>query len=155
MDVVATNGTFALSFGLPAATYRVAVLHRNHLGAMTLNGVALSSVAATVDLTASGTATFGTEARRSVTGAFPTQALWAGDVNFDGSLKYTGGSNDRDPILTDIGGGVPTNTLPGYHGSDVNMDGEAKYTGSDNDRDPILQNIGGSVPTNVRVEQLP
>lgn len=154
-DVVATNGTSALSFGLPAATYRVAVLHRNHLGAMTLNGVALSSVAATVDLTASGTATFGTEARRSVTGAFPTQALWSGDVNFDGDVKYTGDGNDRDIILVRIGGAIPTNETNGYNDSDVNMDGITRYTGGDNDRDRILQAIGGFVPTTIRAAQLP
>ncbi|MBL7954922.1 MAG: PKD domain-containing protein [Flavobacteriales bacterium] len=154
-DVVATNGTSALSFGLPAATYRVAIRHRNHLPAMTLNGVALSSVATTVDLTATGTATFGTEARRSVTGAFPTQALWTGDVNFDGDVKYTGDGNDRDIILVDIGGAVPTNETNGYNDSDVNMDGITRYTGGDNDRDRILQAIGGFVPTTIREAQLP
>jgi hypothetical protein len=131
------------------------MLHRNHLGAMTLNGVALSNAATTVDLSATGTATLGTEARRSISGTFPTQALWAGDVNFDGILKYTGTDNDRDPILSNIGGAVPTNTVTGYLNSDVNMDGIVKYTGTDNDRDPILQNIGGVVPTNVREAQLP
>jgi hypothetical protein len=27
----------------------------------------------------------------------------------DGNVKYTGGSNDRDPILANIGGIIPTN----------------------------------------------
>jgi hypothetical protein len=154
-DVVGTNGTSPLTFSLATGTYRIAMLHRNHLGAMTLNGVALSNAATTVDLSATGTATLGTEARRSISGTFPTQALWAGDVNFDGILKYTGTDNDRDPILSNIGGAVPTNTVTGYLNSDVNMDGIVKYTGTDNDRDPILQNIGGVVPTNVREAQLP
>jgi len=30
----------------------------------------------------------------------------------DGLVKYTGAGNDRDPILTNIGGVVPTNTRP-------------------------------------------
>ena len=30
----------------------------------------------------------------------------------DGPVKYTGAGNDRDPILTNIGGVVPTNTGP-------------------------------------------
>ncbi|MBK6775219.1 MAG: hypothetical protein IPG74_05005 [Flavobacteriales bacterium] len=100
----------------------------------------------------STTPTYGTEACR-VTGA--VQLLWSGDVSFDGVMKYTGLSNDRDPILIEIGGTVPTNTVSGYHDTDVNLDGAVKYTGAGNDRDPILINVGGSVPTNVRLEQLP
>ena len=33
------------------------------------------------------------------------------DVNMDGVTKYIGAGNDRDPILSNIGGSVPTNTL--------------------------------------------
>jgi len=32
------------------------------------------------------------------------------DVNMDGVVRYTGDPNDRDPILVNIGGSVPTNT---------------------------------------------
>ncbi|MBK9514739.1 MAG: hypothetical protein IPO05_14190 [Flavobacteriales bacterium] len=92
------------------------------------------------------------EARKSMGIA---QVLWAGDVNQDGALRYTGQNNDRDPILFSIGGSVPTNTTIGYLVEDINLDGVVKYSGQNNDRDPILQNIGGSVPTNVRQGQLP
>jgi hypothetical protein len=106
-----------------------------------------------LDLTTSSTATFGTEARKTVNGR---AALWAGNVLRDGTLRYSGESNDRDPILQAIGGSVPTNTSAlGYYPEDVNMDGVTRYTGTDNDRDPVLLNIGGSVPTNTRTEQLP
>jgi hypothetical protein len=30
------------------------------------------------------------------------------DVNLDGLVKYTGGGNDSDPILVNIGGSSPT-----------------------------------------------
>jgi hypothetical protein len=33
------------------------------------------------------------------------------DVNMDGMTKYTGLNNDRDPVLQNIGGTVPTNVL--------------------------------------------
>lgn len=154
-DVVATNGVSTLSFPLPPATYRIAVKHRNHLGVMTLNGVALSSSATTVDLSASSTATYGTDARRTVTGAFPTQAMWAGDVDFNGAILYTGEDNDRDPILQRIGGTVPTSTVVGYHDTDVNLDGTTRYTGDGNDRDRVLSTIGGQIPTAIRQAQLP
>ncbi|MBK8338859.1 MAG: hypothetical protein IPK99_02065 [Flavobacteriales bacterium] len=73
----------------------------------------------------------------------------------DASLKYAGGSNDRDPILVAIGGVVPTATVNGYLPTDVTLDGVVKYAGSNNDRDPILINIGGAVPTSTRAQQLP
>jgi membrane protease subunit HflK len=64
-------------------------------------------------------------------------------------------NNDRDPILSAIGGVVPTASISGYRQEDVTMDGNVKYTGGSNDRDPILANIGGIIPTNIRLEQLP
>jgi hypothetical protein len=109
-----------------------------------------------LDFRSPGTATFGTDARKTV-GA--EMALWAGNTFKDTTppirLMYTGTDNDRDPILSAIGGVVPTNVALGYLITDVNMDGRAKYTGTANDRDPILGNIGGLVPTNTRPEQLP
>lgn len=83
------------------------------------------------------------------------RVLWTGNAVPDAQLKYTGTSNDRDPILVAVGGTLPTNTVAGYWPTDVNMDGTVKYTGTGNDRDPVLVNVGGSVPTNVRMKQLP
>lgn len=151
-DIVAPDGTSAIGFCTNSGTYRVAVRHRNHLGVMTGSGIALSGTATALNLTASGTATYGSGARKSVSGVM---TMWAGDVSANGELKYTGEGNDRDPILLYVGGSVPTNTVTLYSPGDVNMDGKVKYTGQDNDRDPILTNIGGSVPTATLQEQLP
>ncbi len=155
-DVVDMDGVSSVPFTAPVASCHVSVRHRNHLGAMTAGALALSPTPLLVDLTTLATATFGTNARKSITGTFPAQALWAGDVNFNKQLKYAGSNNDRDPILTAIGGLVPTNTLSGqYRQEDINMNGQVKYAGSANDRDILLQNIGGSVPTATRNAQLP
>lgn len=154
-DVVDVDGSSAVSFSLAPGNYHLAIRHRNHLGCMTANSIGVGPGNVPVDLTSIATVVHGTQARRSVSGPFPAEVLWAGDVNFDGTLSYTGQDNDRDPILQAIGGVIPTNTLNGYLGTDVNLDGSVRYTGEDNDRDPILQGIGGVVPTNIRVEQLP
>ena len=154
-DVVELDGSSPVRFALPAGSYHVAVRHRNHLGVMTGGPIALAPTITAVDFTLPATSTFGTNARRSITGAFPAEALWAGDVTFDGEVKYTGPTNDRDPQLQAIGGSVPTNTATGYLPQDVNMDGVVRYVGAANDRDPILQTVGGSVPTNTRLQQLP
>ncbi len=151
-DVVAPDGVSPLGFCQNAGNYRVAVRHRNHLGAMSGANIALGAAATVVDFTSSSFSTFGTNARRAV-GSVRT--LWSGNVVANTELKYVGDGNDRDPILTAIGGSVPTSTASGYLMSDVNLDGQAKYVGSDNDRDPILTNIGGSVPTSILSEQLP
>ena len=76
-------------------------------------------------------------------------------MNLDGSVKYSGATNDRDPILVRVGGTVPTNTVLGYFIEDTNLDGAVKYVGAGNDRDPILVNVGATVPTNTRGQQLP
>ncbi|MBL0126546.1 MAG: hypothetical protein IPP83_03615 [Flavobacteriales bacterium] len=155
-DVVAANGSSVLSFDAEAGDYFVVVRHRNHLGAMTLGTVDFTGATPTIDFRSAATSTFGTNARKDIPGAM---ALWAGNVFRSApameELKYTGQSNDRDPILEAIGGSVPTNIIAGYSVTDVNMDGVTKYIGAGNDRDPILSNIGGSVPTNTLDEQLP
>ncbi|HRD54407.1 MAG TPA: zinc-dependent metalloprotease family protein [Flavobacteriales bacterium] len=154
-DVVATDGISPVSFPVAPGNHHVALRHRNHLGAMTAAPVMLSASSTAVDFRLAGLATYGTDARKSITGTFPVQALWAGDATFNGELKYVGEFNDRDPILLRIGGTVPTNAVAGYYPEDVNLDGAVKYVGDGNDRDPILQNIGGSVPTNTRGAQVP
>jgi hypothetical protein len=152
-DIVDTDGSSAVSFvGLTPGSYHLAVRHRNHLGIMTFAPLSMSGSTPAVDFTLGSTATFGTDARKTVGSS---RLMWAGNVVADDRLKYTGASNDRDPILTLIGGSIPTAIVSGYLRQDVTMDGRAQYTGSGNDRDPILINIGGSVPTGIRLQQLP
>lgn len=152
----AANADDDLIFNVPEGSYHVAVRHRNHLPVMTAAPVFLASNIGTptnINFAQSTTPTYGTNARRTVAGVM---TLWCGDVTANLEVKYTGGGNDRDPILTAIGGVVPTATVSGqYRMEDVNLDGLVKYTGSENDRDLILQAIGGTVPTAVRVAQLP
>jgi DNA-binding beta-propeller fold protein YncE len=151
--LVEPSGGQTLIFdGIAPGDYYVAVRHRNHLGAMTASGLMLSETPELLDFTSSSTATYGSQAQYIDAGV---NMLWMGDVNQDGSIKYTGSANDRDVILLGIGGAIPTNVVSGYMIEDANLDGEVKYIGAANDRDPVLLNIGGSVPTNVRTEQLP
>ncbi len=152
-DVVDVDGTSALSFDLPAASYRIAIKHRNHLGVITANGLALSSTVTTVDFSDGSVALFGGNDATKAAGS--RRLLYAGDVTGDGQLKYAGQGNDRDPILLALGGLLPINTVSGYFSEDVNLDGVVRYTGPSNDRDIILVNIGGVVPTNVRDASLP
>lgn len=152
-DVMDGTGASTLLFGAPQGPHYIAVRHRNHLGVMSRDPIDLTPTSTFFDLTLPATLTHGIDARRLL----GTHALlWCGDVTGDGRVQYTGEDNDRDPILQNIGGVIPTNiTYEVYTGEDVNMDGRVMYTGEGNDRDPILQVIGGVVPTNVRNAQLP
>ncbi|MBK9193754.1 MAG: PKD domain-containing protein [Flavobacteriales bacterium] len=151
-DVVAEDGLSPISLLAAAGNYHVAIRHRNHLGAMTSTPVALTGTALTLDFTNGSVATYGTDAQK-INGA--KRLLWTGNAVRDGLLKYTGTTNDRDPILTRVGGTVPTATTNGYWPEDHTLDGVVKYTGISNDRDPILVNVGGTIPTATRTEQLP
>ncbi|HEY0976254.1 MAG TPA: hypothetical protein VGE21_02195, partial [Flavobacteriales bacterium] len=150
--VVMPGGEGPLLFAAPRGSYHVVAKHRNHLGTMTLTPRAFGTAVPRVDLRDPAVATWGTDGRRNLGG---TMVLWAGDARADQVLKYTGATNDRDPVLMRIGGTVPTATLIGYYPEDINLDGVVKYTGAANDRDPILSGVGGVVPTATRQEQLP
>ena len=154
-DVIDSDGNPHVNVPVAAGNYHIALRHRNHLGVMTGNARALTvdPAANTIDMRIASTSTYGTSARKLKGTVY---CLWAGDTNFNGTVKYAGGSNDRDPILTLIGGTTPTNTVNNvYNGADLNLDGTVKYAGSANDRDIILQTVGGSVPTATRTQQLP
>jgi hypothetical protein len=151
-QVVDLDGVSAVRFRMPVGDYYVAVRHRNHLGAMSLAPVRFNNNVTTIDLTLPATATWGTQAQRNANG---TMVLWSGDVIRDGTVRYSGQTNDRDPILQAIGGIIPTQTVTGYQGTDTGMNGVTMYSGAGNDRDRVLSTIGGIIPTNIRQEQLP
>jgi glucose/arabinose dehydrogenase len=151
-DVVTLDNLSPLTFRVGPGNYYVVVRHRNHFGVMTATPLALTNTITNLDLRSATVVTYGTNARRTL-GA--TLALWAGNVLPDNSISYIGAGNDRDPILTAIGGTTPNNTLTGYRAEDVNLDGVVKYIGAGNDRDPILVNVGGTTPNNTVIQQLP
>ena len=152
-DVVTTDGVSLPSFALPAGDYHVAVRHRNHAGVMTSEAAALSNAPLTIDFRSTATATWGSEARKTIGTVL---ALWSGEASGDAELKYTGSANDRDPLLIAVGSTTPNNTVSNvYDRRDTNLDGEIRYTGSANDRDVILINVGSTTPNNTRTQQLP
>ena len=154
-DIVDLDGVSTVGFsGLAPGDYSVAVLSRNHLPVMLSPStpVTFGDAVANVDFTLPSTEVFDNDARENVDG---TMTIAAGDVNFDGSVRYTGIDNDRDLILQRLGGTVLTNSVAGYWSEDVNMDGMVRYTGAGNDRDRILLSVGGTLPTSTREALLP
>lgn len=154
-DVVAADGSSVVTLPLPPGNYHIALRHRNHLGVMTadLTPTVAPRTTIPIDLSQPTTTTFGTNAQRNAGG---TMVLWAGDVQHNGNIQYTGPGNDRDPILVTVGGTTPNNVINGvYSTTDTNLNGSVSYVGVNNDRDVTLTNIGGTVPTSIRAAQLP
>jgi hypothetical protein len=149
-DIVSTTGAALVPFSNTVEGRHLVVRHRNHLAVMT--AAPLLSNGLVVNLTTNGVALYGQEATRTM-GAY--RAMWPGDVNADGVVRYAGAQNDRDEVLVAIGSVVPSNTIQGYLAEDINLDGQVKYTGTSNDRDVVLNTIGGVLPTAVRIAQVP
>lgn len=153
-NVVAMDGASPVGFlGLANGNYYVALRHRNHLGVMTASPVALNgTTAANINFTSPSTATYGTNARKNISGVM---VLWAGDVNGDGVVRYTGANNDKDALLTFVGLATPSRVLGLYHRSDLNLNGQNRYVGPFNDKDVILNAVGLANPTTIITEQIP
>ncbi len=150
--IITPDGNTVITFATTTTVGKhLVVYHRNHLAVMTSTPITTNGQ--TIDFTTlTAVTTYGTDAMQ-INGS--RRALYCGNVNSDTQVKYTGTSNDRDPVLTAIGSTTPTNSVVGYRREDVNMDGVTKYTGTGNDRDPVLTIIGGTTPTLSKVQQVP
>lgn len=146
-DIVGIDGTSPLSFQIQTGNYHIGIKHRNHLSIMNASTVVLNSATTTVDFTNGSTATFGSNAQ--TTSGMPTgiQGMWAGDVNNDGIVQYSGGTADSPSILSlvlnDAGNflNFPTYLVNGYNNQDINMDGITQYVGGTSELPFLLQNV--------------
>jgi len=144
-DVVALDGVSDLSFRLANSSYFVVLKHRNHLGVMSANPIALSAAVNMVDFTNSTFSTFGNNAQVEL--ANGSMALWTGDTNTNNLVKFSGSSNNanviKDAILADPSNGfhAVTFTSTGYLLFDVDMNGSGKFSGSGNDSNIIKDNV--------------
>ncbi len=152
-DIVEALTGGALRVTMPNGNYRIAIKHRNHLGAMTANNVVFNGGTATLDFTTMSNAdlynTAGFDGQEMVQMG-SRKALWAGNTNTDNKVKYNGAGTDVPQISSEVlghsgntTGSYNYNNAYGYYKGDVNMDGKTKYTGSVNDRILIQQIILG------------
>ncbi|MEJ6793341.1 MAG: hypothetical protein QNK89_11605 [Lacinutrix sp.] len=76
-----------------------------------------------------------------------TLAMWAGNVNSDTVVQYSGVTPDiisiLSEVLSDLGNllNLPTYVVNGYSSNDINMDGKTQYTGTEPDTPFVLQNV--------------
>ncbi|MFK7932409.1 MAG: hypothetical protein AB8G22_02800, partial [Saprospiraceae bacterium] len=151
-DVVDVDGVSDINFpSAQAGQFFVSVRHRNHLGIMTGQALALSPITTEVDFTDPATSVFGIEPQVLKNGEY---LMWAGDTNGNGQTAYQGPGNDIFTMLSPILG-APDNDgdanfiLPGYLRTDVNLDGNTIYQGPNNDRNLILFQVTIPHPLNT------
>ena len=150
-DIVSTddNLTTPLIFdGLPVDKYHVVVKHRNHLGVMTATTETLKQGTTLIDFTnATNQITYGGNAQTTFGLQTNKVAMWAGNVNGDNIVQYSGTNPDTPAILStvlnDPGNflNFPTYAVSGYITDDLNMDGNTQYSGTTPDTPVILQNV--------------
>ncbi len=120
---------------VPAGDYYVVVKHRNHLGIMSANTVALSVSPTEVDFTDGSVPTYGINAQidLSFTGAGP-MAMLAGDADGNGFVNVSG-TGDSGKLSTKLYS-EPGNAafslsytgIEGYYNEDLDMDGKVLYS---------------------------
>jgi hypothetical protein len=167
-DIVALDGISTVQLNAAPTSYYVVVKHRNHLGVMSSSTVTLiESGNTTVDFTNPTTQTFGANAQTTSGIPAGTTAMWAGNVNSDTVVQYSGTTPDSPSILSlvlnDAGNflNFPTFVVSGYNTHDVNMDGNTQYSGTNPDTPFILQNVLAhpgnflNFSTHQIIEQLP
>lgn len=163
-DVVDLDGVSNLYFSnLTATKFYVVVKHRMHLGVMSK----LMSQGQAVDFTNPQTPTYDlgpisnelnyTGMSQNATAMNGYKALWAGDLNGDGTIKFTGGNDDTSIIFLDVVTHADNpnflttfNNTIGYYNSDIDMNGKSKYTNPSDDGSYIYGQIL-SYPLNKRL----
>lgn len=146
-DVVDTDGISAVNIASqPAGSYLLALKHRNHLGIVTVNPLAISlGVETALDFTAPSTLTQGGNSRVELLAGL--SALWAGDANSDDKVIAHGSKNEVNRIMANVWQAVGNVNqqanfiLDGYYGTDLDMNGSTIYSGINNDLNLLLENI--------------
>lgn len=106
-NIIDENGNPLFITNAKADDYFIAIRHRNHLGAMTMNEIPLSTTPTNIDF--STVQTYGYQALQQIGS---TRALWSGDANQDDIISATDRSlvwNNRNQI--------------GYLNFDANLNG--------------------------------
>ena len=147
-DLVDLTGTGAVAIqGVGDANYILGIRHRNHLGIRTAASSALNNtVGALVNMTLIGTIFDDPSIAKPltpmklITGTI--YGMWSGDATFNGDVSFNGGGNDKNVVLSAVGGSAGSNNvIPGYHRADLNLNSVTSFNGSNNDKNVILANV--------------
>jgi len=164
-DVVDLDGTSALAFpGVEEDDYYVVVRHRNHFGAMTAEAKTPTQLRDLVDFTKAETGFFDfgdskfngkynySNRAQNSNVEIGYLALWGGDFNGDGKIKYSSPNDDLNVLLGDIvgyeildddGNVIDYNYFTnyhfafGYHKGDFDMNSKVRYDNPNDDKNML------------------
>jgi hypothetical protein len=161
-DVVQADGVSKILWiGLPDNQYYVALRHRNHFGVMTANIQTLTTEGVQVNFTDGSEPEFnwGTSnpdfpgvdytGLSQVNVESNVRAMWYGDCDNSGRMKYEAPDDDQSIMLTDVLFNNAGNSslqsgydfCYGYYAGDVDLSGKVKYEAPYDDRSLILYQI--------------
>ncbi|MCD4680939.1 MAG: PKD domain-containing protein, partial [Bacteroidales bacterium] len=145
-QIIDTNFTTGINLTtISSAYYYVVIRHLNHLPLMTANPVMLPNTVVLDFSDTTNTPLYGGAKNSAIEVESNVFAMIGGDINSDGTLKYSGPGNDRGLILQKIinesGSTIITTILTGYYQEDITLDGKLKYSGPANDPSLIIQNL--------------
>jgi uncharacterized protein YjdB len=160
-DVAELNGDFGLRFpGVDVDDYYVVIRHRNHLGAMTAVAQTPTQLSDLVDFTQAATGIFDFGATKfggtyDYTGLHQNPnskpgylALWGGDFDGNGKIKYANPGDDLNNLLGNVLGyeivaGLEYNFFTnfdfafGYQDGDFDMNSKSKYDNPNDDKNML------------------
>jgi len=155
-DIVDLDGVSPVSFsGVTADSFYVVVKHRLHLGVMS----ELVASGSLIDFTSPQTPVFNygtslitgfdyTGLSQNSTIKTGYRALWAGDFNCDGKIKFTNPEDDLNWLFFEVllhedndQNQLNFNFAYGYNNGDYNMDGRVKYTNPEDDTNYLFFQI--------------
>ena len=178
-DIVEVDGSSCLSFpGLHVDSYFVAIRHRSHLGVMTKYAQSITQLDSMVDVTDTAMVLFdkGIIGSNDYTGLATNnqiktgyRALWQGDFDANGKVKYGNPNDDLSDMLFDVlgnsgnvNGSTNYNFAYGYTQGDYDMDSKVKYDNPNDDNSYELSqllnyplNVNGSSNFDFFIQQLP
>jgi len=147
-DIVDIDGTSALNFSTDENTYYITIKHRNHLSIMSNVAFTFTSGINNIDFTNSASQiTYGGNAQARFGMPNGKVGMWAGNVDGDTGVQYSGTNPDVPGILSKVLNApgnflnFPTYVVSGYNTDDINMDGNTQYSGTNPDTPLILQNV--------------
>jgi hypothetical protein len=152
-NIVDVDGVSAVTFrGRPSGTYYFDVRHRNHLGIRTPEQFALyNDPVLLYDFTGEQFNAY--QGVQSFLGANYGWAMYGGNANSNGNVRYSGPGNDQNALLNGCLGGSKALVLNGvYSTCDLNLNGAVRYSGPLNDQNFLLNNVLGGDKTKVVVQ---
>ena len=159
-DVVDIDGVSSLRFpGIAIDSYYVAVRHRNHLGAMTMNIQSPTQLSDTIDFSSPSTLMFdfgtsknngynytGLAQKPNVKSGF--MSLWAGDFDSNRKVKGENPNDDLNYSLFDVlfyplnmAGNANYDLAIGYFQGDYDLNSKAKFDNPNDDKNMLYGQI--------------